>query len=147
MKNPQTKEMFGAINRNEINENPLTEEQEIYKENIIDYYKNPRNKEELKNYTAKQRELNPLCGDEITLYLKIEKGKIISATFIGKGCAISQASISMLTEKIKGMTVTEAKKVRKEDIFTMLGIPISFVRMKCALLSLKTLTKSLEKEK
>ena len=139
-----TKEQAATIDRNEIFSSELTEEQEMYKENIIDYYKNPRNKGKLKEYTCKQREINPICGDEITLYLKIEKGRIKKATYTGKGCAISQASISMLTEKMKDRTLQEAKGLKKEDIFKMLGIPISFVRTKCALLSLKTLSKSIE---
>ncbi len=142
-----TKEQAASIDRNEISSTELTEEQEIYKENIIDYYKHPRNKKELEKCTCKQKEINPICGDEITIYLKINKGKISQATYTGKGCAISQASISMLTEKLKDMPVAEAEKIQKEDIFSMLGIPISFVRMKCALLSLKTLSKSLEKTK
>ena len=132
------------IDRNEITSSPLTEEQEIYKENIIDHYKHPTNKSELQNYTHKHREINPLCGDDITLYLKVNKGKITEASFMGKGCAISQASISMLTEKIKDMPLSEAKNLKKEDILHMLGIPISFVRMKCALLSLKVLQKEVE---
>ncbi|MSR86135.1 iron-sulfur cluster assembly scaffold protein [Candidatus Woesearchaeota archaeon] len=139
-----TKEQAQQIDRSKISSSELTEEQEMYKENIIDYYKHPRNKEELKDYTCKHRELNPICGDEIILYLKIEKGKVKRATYTGKGCAISQASISLLTEKITDMNITEAKNIKREDIFKMLGIPISFVRTKCALLSLKTLTKSLE---
>lgn len=141
------KEELDKIDRNEITSVLLTEEQEMYKENIIDYYKHPRNKAELKDYTHKHREINPLCGDDITLYLKVEKGKIKNASFTGKGCAISQASISLLTEKIKDMPLKEAKKIQKEDITNMLGIPISFVRMKCALLSLKVLSKELEETK
>ena len=142
-----TKEQAANIDRNEIASTELTEEQEMYKENIIDYYKHPRNKEELKDFTCKHKELNPICGDEITLYLKIEKGKIKKASYTGKGCAISQASISMLTEKLKDMPIKDAKELKKEDIFDMLGIPISFVRTKCALLSLKTVSKSLEEQK
>jgi len=138
-----TQEKAALIDRNQVSDSPLTEDQEIYKENIIDYYKHPRNKEELHACTVKHREINPLCGDDITLYLKIEKEKITKATFMGKGCAISQASVSLLTEKLQGMSVNEAKKLSKEDIFAMLGIPISFVRMKCALLSLKTLSNGL----
>ena len=141
-----TQEQAQQIDRNEISSSELTEEQELYKENIIDYYKHPRNKEDLKDYTHKHRELNPICGDEIILYLKVEKGKIKKATYTGKGCAISQASISLLTEKITNMSTTQAKALKREDIFEMLGIPISFVRTKCALLSLKTLTKSLEEK-
>ncbi|MBI5797844.1 SUF system NifU family Fe-S cluster assembly protein [Candidatus Woesearchaeota archaeon] len=142
----RTEEQARHIDRYEINEQPLSEEQEIYKENILDYYKYPRNKEELHNCSCKHRELNPLCGDEITIYLKIENNTITKAAFTGKGCAISQASISMLTEKLEGMKMSQAKDLKKEDIFAMLGIPISLVRMKCALLSLKTLAKALEEK-
>jgi len=141
-----TKETAASIDKNEIASTSLTEDQEIYKENILDYYKNPRNKKELKDYTVKRKEVNPLCGDELTLYLKIDNDKISKATFLGKGCAISQASISMLTERIEGMSLREAKNLTKEDVLAMLGIPISIVRMKCALLSLKTITKSLEEK-
>ncbi len=126
----------------------LTEEEEIYKENIIDYYKNPKNKEELKDATVSTKGSNPLCGDKITLHLKIEENNkdktIKKATFQGTGCAISQASISMLTEKIENKTTTKAKQLTKDDIYEMLGIPISHTRSKCALLSLKTLKKALE---
>ncbi len=142
-----TKELAAKVNKSEISYQELTEDQEIYKENIIDYYKNPRNKEEPLEYTCKHREINPICGDDITLYLQIEKGKIKKATFTGKGCAISQASTSMLTEKLEGMPVKEAKNLKKEDILEMLGIPISYVRTKCALLSLKIVIKILEETK
>ena len=142
-----TKEQAMGIDRNEISSSPLTEEQEMYKENIMDFYKNPRNKRELQKYTCKHKEINPICGDEITLYLKINNRKINQATFTGKGCAISQASSSMLTEKIKNMPIEQAKNIQKEEILEMLGIPISFIRMKCALLPLKTLSKSLEEKK
>lgn len=138
------KEKLQQINREEINSIQLTEEQEIYKENIIDHYKYPRNKFELNNYSIRHKETNPLCGDEITLYLHIEKGKIKEASFTGRGCAISQASISMLTEKLKNMPIADAKTLNKEDILNMLGIPISFIRMKCALLSLRVLNKEIE---
>lgn len=126
---------------------PLTEEQEIYKENILDHYKNPRNKKELKKSTIKHKETNILCGDELTIYIQIEKNKIKDITFTGKGCAISQASASMLTEKLKGMSIKEVKQLKDKDILKMLGISLSFVRTKCALLSLKTIQRGLENEK
>ena len=126
---------------------PLTEDQEIYKENILDHYKNPKNKKELKKYSVKHKETNILCGDEITMYIQIEKSKIKDISFTGKGCAISQASASMLTEKLKGMSIKEVKKLKEKDILKMLGIPLSFVRTKCALLSLKTVLRGLENEK
>lgn len=140
----KTKTEISAINRNEINSGDLTEEQEIYKENVIDHYKFPRNKKEMQEYTIKRRELNPLCGDQITAFIKIENNAITDISFTGSGCAISQASASMLTEKIKGVSVEEAKKIDQKEIFSLLGIPISHTRTKCALLSLKTLHHALE---
>ncbi len=131
------------IDKNKLTDRELTEEEEIYKENILDYYKHPRNKRILKT-KIKANDKNILCGDEITIYLQIKKNKIEEATFTGDGCAISQASASMLTEKLKGLTLKQAKSISKEDIIKMLGIPLSFIRTKCALLSLEVLNKALE---
>lgn len=122
--------------KDEIGEN-LLEEEEIYKENIIDHYKHPHNKRILAHPTIMHRELNPICGDEITIYLRIQNDVVSEVAFQGHGCAISQAAISMLTDKLKSMPLAEVRKITKEDILTILGIPISIVRMKCALLSLK----------
>jgi nitrogen fixation protein NifU and related proteins len=116
---------------------------ELYHENILDYYKNPRNKCSIEHTNA-ARELNPLCGDELTIYLNLVEGIVTKASFEGEGCAISQAAISMLTEKLVGMNVEDMEKLGKEEIFGLLGIPISYTREKCALLSLKVLHKSLE---
>jgi len=134
------------INKNKLTDRALSEEEEIYKENILDYYKHPKNKKEL-NTKTKAHDKNTLCGDEITIYLKIKANKIQEATFTGNGCAISQASASMLTEKLKGLTLKQAKAISKDDILKMLGIPLSFMRTKCALLSLKVLNKALEESK
>ncbi len=117
---------------------------ELYQENVLDYYKNPRNKCEIEEYTHTARELNPLCGDELTIYLNVKEGIVQEVGFQGTGCAISQAAISMLTEKLVGMNVVDMKKIGKEDIYGMLGIPVSYTREKCALLSKKVLHKSLE---
>jgi len=115
----------------------------IYQENILDHYKNPRNFGKINNASVHHHEYNPLCGDEIDLYLVIDNSKkIVDIKFYGKGCAISQASASMLTEQIKGKRIEEIEKLTKEDILEMLGIPISPVRLKCALLSLDTLKNS-----
>ncbi len=121
-----------------------TEEEELYKENIIDHYKNPRNKRKMDDCAIEHKELNPLCGDEITVFIDVDKEKVIDASFQGQGCAISQASISMLTDKLKGMSITEAQTLQREDILEMLGIPVGPVRMKCALLSLKTVVRGIE---
>ena len=132
------------IDRHAVGEGVLTEEEEIYRENILDHYKHPHNAGALKYYTLKHRELNPLCGDEIELFVKLDQEKIEDVAFIGHGCAISQASASMLTDFIRGKKLADLKKMNKQDILDMLGIPIGLVRMKCALLSLTTLHKALE---
>ena len=116
----------------------------MYQENILDHYKNPRNFGKIENASVHHHEYNPLCGDEIDIYLIIDQNKkIIDIKFSGKGCAISQASSSMLSEEIKGKKIDELKKLTKENILNMLGIPISPVRLKCALLSLDTLRNSI----
>ena len=113
--------------------------EQMYQEQILDHYKNPRNFGKIMNASIHHHERNPLCGDELEVYLVIDKNKIIvDVKIYGKGCAISQASASMLTEKIKGKNIEEIKKLAKEDILEMLGISISAVRLKCALLSLDT---------
>ena len=141
---PLTQEEAALIDRNEVGPSNLTEEEELYKENIIDHYKYPHNTGVLKDYTFSRREFNPLCGDDIALYVKVSSGEISDISFVGKGCAISQASISMLTDKVKGMQLKEAKDIKREEVLGMLGIPIGIVRMKCALLSLKALSRGIE---
>ena len=118
-------------------------EEEIYRENVMDHYRCPRNKCLLPNCTIKHHASNPLCGDEITVYINIKNDKVKEITFTGDGCAISQASISMLTEKIKGLPIEEVKKLNNEDILKLLGIKISYQRTKCALLSLKVVHQGL----
>ena len=116
----------------------------MYQENILDHYKNPRNHGKIENASVHHHEYNPLCGDQINLYLIIDENKkVVDVKFDGNGCAISQASASMLSEQVKGKTLEELKKLTKENILEMLGIPISPVRLKCALLSLDTLKNSI----
>ena len=116
----------------------------IYQENILDHYKNPRNFGKIENASVNHHEYNPLCGDKIDMFLIIDKNnKIVDVKFHGSGCAISQASASMLTEQIKGKNIKELKKLTKENILELLRIPISPVRLKCALLSLDTLKNSI----
>ena len=117
---------------------------EMYQEQILDHYKHPRNFGELPDPDMMARDNNPLCGDDITLYLKVDSGgRIVDAKFRGQGCAISQSSASMLTLMLKGKSVDEAKDIDTERIVRMLGIPLSPVRLKCALLSLQVLKKAL----
>ena len=113
---------------------------DFYRENILDHYRNPRNKGHLDNPTHVHEEHNPLCGDVIRIDLRVNDEDVIEEVrFEGEGCAISQASASMLTEMIQGKTLEEAKQVSKDDILEALGIDIGPVRLKCALLSLKVL--------
>lgn len=138
------KEETAVIDSNKITSGDLTEEQEIYKENVIDHYKHPRNKREMLECTAQHRDVNPICGDAITMYVKTNNGTIEEITFTGNGCAISQASASLLTETMKGKKIDDVKKFSQQEVFWLLGIPISHTRTKCALLSLKTLHHALE---
>ncbi len=113
---------------------------EMYQEAILDHYRNPRNVGELKDADISARGDNPLCGDEVAIYLKLDDdGRVAEVKFQGKGCAISQASASMLTVSLKGKTLDEIKKIDKERILQILGIPISPVRLKCAILPLEVL--------
>ncbi len=113
---------------------------DFYRENILDHYRNPRNVGILENATHSHQEDNPLCGDKIQMDLHVNENNVIdTVAFKGKGCAISQASASMLTEMIEGKSLDDAKEINKEDILEALGIEIGPVRLKCALLSLKVL--------
>ena len=117
----------------------MASDDQFYREYILDHYKNPRNFGRLENPDISHEELNPLCGDVIGIDLKVKDGAIDDVRFHGRGCAISQASASLLTERIKGMSLEEAKKIGKDDVLDELGIEISAARIKCALLSLKVL--------
>ena len=110
---------------------------DMYRDYILDHYKNPRNSGELPGATNTYHDTNPLCGDEITMALLIEDDHVKDVRFQGKGCAISQASASILTEEIKGMTHDAVKAIDRQHILENLGIPISPARVKCALLGLK----------
>ncbi len=113
---------------------------DIYREIILDYYRNPRNYGILEDVDIFRHDSNPLCGDEIEIYIKITENKVSDVKFLGKGCAISQASASMLTELIKGKDFDYVKKLTKEDILGNLGLQdLGPARIKCALLSLKAL--------
>lgn len=112
---------------------------DMYRDYILDHYKNPRNQGELPGATNTYSDSNPLCGDELSMALRIDDDRVADVRFSGKGCAISQASASILTEEIKGKTLDEIKAIDRDQILENLGIPISPARIKCALLSLKTL--------
>ncbi len=112
---------------------------DIYREIILDYYRNPRNFGKIDSPDITIRDSNPLCGDEIEIHMKFDGDKLKDIKFTGKGCAISQASASMLTEMVMGKSLEDVKKVNKQDILDSLGLPnLGPARIKCALLSLKT---------
>ena len=116
----------------------------MYRENILDHYKHPHNHGEIKNPDIKFTENNPLCGDVITVNLKLNNHKIDDVKFRGSGCAISQSAMSMLTDEIKGKTLKEVKNFQREDIVNMLGIEIGVVRTKCAMLGLVAVREGIE---
>lgn len=111
---------------------------DIYKEIILDYYRNPRNYGKLESPDIEGHDSNPLCGDDLTFQLKLDHSqKVQEVKFHGQGCAISQASASMLSEKIQGMTLDEIRALERKDILDMLNIEVSPTRIKCAMLGLK----------
>ena len=112
---------------------------EFYRENILDHYKHPRHRGTLEHPDITYEDANPLCGDKLRMDFHIVDGRIAEVRFSGAGCSISQASASMLCERIEGKTLDEVKALTKDDVLEMLGIELGPVRLKCALLALKTL--------
>jgi len=112
---------------------------DLYRQNILDHYQSPRNFGTLEHPDISAEDSNPLCGDVIRIDLKIQDGKVADVRFSGKGCSISRAAASMLTEEILGKSLEEVKRIGKDEVLEMLGIELGPVRLKCALLALKTL--------
>jgi nitrogen fixation protein NifU and related proteins len=112
---------------------------DLYRDEILEHYRRPHNFGVLESPTVSHEGSNPLCGDRITMQVGIRDGKVAELAFTGRGCAISQASASLLTDEIKGMTVEAAAAYRADDLLDLLGIEISPARLKCAMLSLQTL--------
>ena len=113
--------------------------EDLYRDNIIDHYQNPRNYGTLEHPDISFEDSNPVCGDELRIDLQVKDNTVVDARFSGHGCSISQASASMLTEEIIGKTLEEVKQIDKQYLLDLLGIPLGPVRLKCALLSLKVL--------
>jgi nitrogen fixation protein NifU and related proteins len=113
---------------------------DLYREVIIEHYKNPSHRGHLDPHDISFADNNPLCGDHIQIDLRVDAaGRVADACFDGHGCAISQASADLLVESVIGKPLEEVKKLNKQDILEMLGIELGPVRLKCALLSLKVL--------
>ncbi len=117
---------------------------DLYRDYILEHYRRPHNFGVLDGATTSQEGANPLCGDRITMQLRVRGGVIDGVGFTGRGCAISQASASLLTDEIKGKPVDTVNAMAASDLIDLLGIEISPARMKCALLSLETLHGALE---
>ncbi len=111
---------------------------DLYREQILDHYKRPRNFGRLEEYDLEFEDVNPFCGDTQLVRLKLdENGRVSDISFDGQGCAISTAATSMLTEELEGMSTDEIVQLPKDFVLELLGIDISATRMKCALLGLK----------
>lgn len=120
---------------------------DLYREVILDHYKNPRNHGTIEHPHAHADGKNPLCGDEISIDVDFDGETIADVKFSGRGCAISQAATSMLTEMVVGKTAAEASALEKDDLLEEMPIPLTPVRLKCALLGLTTLKIALHKAK
>jgi nitrogen fixation NifU-like protein len=127
----------------------MSEFDQMYREVILDHYKNPRGHGLIEDADAEAEGQNPLCGDEVSIYVAFaEDGDTIDEVkFSGRGCAISQAATSMLTEMVKGRRAAEVASLPRDELLDEIGIPLTPVRIKCALLGLSTLKLALHKAK
>ena len=122
--------------------------EDLYREVILDHYKHPRNYGTIDEPDAQAEGQNPLCGDEVSIFLTFDQDdKIADVKFSGRGCAISQAATSMLTEHLKGKTVAQAAALDKQTLLDEVGIPLTPIRLKCALLGLGVLKVALHRAK
>jgi nitrogen fixation protein NifU and related proteins len=114
---------------------------DLYRELILEHAKYPHNAGTLERPDISHEEHNPLCGDKVRIDLQVTDGVISDVRFLGRGCAISQAAASLLTDEIKGMQVEAARQITKEQLLELIGLPLTHnpVRLKCALLALKVL--------
>jgi nitrogen fixation protein NifU and related proteins len=115
---------------------------QLYREHLLDHYKNPRNYG--KSNAKSCSDTNPLCGDQITVYLETQNNKIKNITFTGDGCAISKASASIITEYVKNKSVEEVKELNKEKVQEIIGIDPSPARVKCMMLGIHVIKKVLQ---
>jgi nitrogen fixation protein NifU and related proteins len=127
----------------------MSELDQLYREVILDHYKNPRGHGVIEDPDAEAEGQNPLCGDEVSIYVAFgEDGETIDEVkFAGRGCAISQAATSMLMEMVEGRTASEVATLDKDELLDEIGIPLTPVRLKCAMLGLTTLKVALHKAK
>ena len=119
--------------------------EDLYREEILELYRDPLNYGKIKNADARFRDFNPVCGDEIEIFLALKDSSIEQIKFEGKGCAISIAAASLLTEYLKGKKLSVAKNLKNERMLSLLPIKVVDLRLKCALLALKCVKKSIIK--
>jgi nitrogen fixation protein NifU and related proteins len=125
----------------------MSEFDELYREVILDHYKNPRGHGLLEPSDVEAEGVNPLCGDEVSISIAFDGDTIEDVRFQGRGCAISQAATSMLMDMVKGRTAREVAEMDREELLEEVGIPLGPVRLKCALLGLSVLRLALHKSK
>jgi nitrogen fixation NifU-like protein len=119
---------------------------EMYQDNILDHYENPSHRGTLAHPTFEIRDLNPLCGDEVRIQARLDdESRLASVRFEGKGCVISLAAASMLMEAVEGKTLDEVKKMGRQDMLDLLGVPLTTMRVKCAMLPLRALGKAIQR--
>jgi nitrogen fixation protein NifU and related proteins len=125
----------------------MNEFDQLYREVILDHYKNPRGHGVIEGADAQAEGQNPLCGDEVAIFVALEGDKIEDVRFRGRGCAISQAATSMLVEMVRGRSVDEVASMPRDELLEEVGIPLTPVRLKCALLGLGVLKVALHRAK
>jgi nitrogen fixation NifU-like protein len=127
----------------------MSEFDQLYREVILDHYKNPRGHGVIESADAEAEGQNPLCGDEVSIYVRFgeDQDTIDEVKFAGRGCAISQAATSMLTEMVQGRKASEVAELDKDELLEEIGIPLTPIRLKCAMLGLTTLKVALHKAK
>jgi len=116
---------------------------ELYREVLLDHYKNPHNKGVILRPNIHKEDSNPLCGDMVEIFIRLNEEKIENITFEGKGCVISQASASMLTDELKGKTLKDVQSMTREDLLDLIGLQLTPARIKCAMLPLTAIKKGI----
>jgi nitrogen fixation NifU-like protein len=120
---------------------------DLYADNILDHYRHPRHKAVIDDATVTHEEANHACGDVASVQLKLDGGRITGIGWSGDGCAISQAGMSLLSEELTGMAADDVLRMKKQDMYDLLGVPVGPRRFKCALLCLHTVKNALRKVK
>ena len=117
---------------------------DMYQDHILEHYENPYNQMTIEHPTLELRDLNPLCGDELRIQACLDDhGHLAQVGFEGKGCIISLAAASMLMEAVEGKTLVEVKQMDRQEMLDLLGVPLTTMRVKCAMLALRTLQKAI----